>query len=310
MNKVYIGSRSITANGHYALKRLEKYGLELIFGPPGQRPTEEDLLRDLPECVAYLAGTEVINKKVLTATKNLKVISRNGVGIENIDLEAAEELGIKVETTPGSNAQGVAELAITLLLTSLRSVPSCSSDLKKGEWKRIKGIEIDRRTLGIIGLGNIGKSVASMALGLRMKVLGYDPFTFGNFNPSNDFEYTSFDELLSNSHFISLHLPPAKKPIIDSKAISKMKKGVYIINTARAGVVDEDAILDGLNEEKIAMYATDVYKTEPPEINDLILHPRTICTPHIGAFTTESIDRAMSRAVDKILEVLGFIYDD
>ena len=185
MRKVYIGSRTLTLNGHSALQRLKNAGLELIFGPPGKNPTEEDQLKALPECIAYLAGTEKISEKVLKSAENLKIISRNGVGINNIDLKTAKDLNIAVTTTPGSNAQGVAELAITLMLTAVRSVPNQDRDLKKGKWNRIKGIEIEGKILGIIGCGNIGKRVTKMGLGLGMKVLGYDIYPEQSFNPSN-----------------------------------------------------------------------------------------------------------------------------
>lgn len=304
MNKVYIGSRTLTRKGHPALKRLQNAGLEIIFGPPGERPSEEEQLKILPNCVAYLAGTERISEKVLRSSKNLKVISRNGVGIDNIDLGVAKELGIEVITTPGSNAQGVAELAITLMLTAVRSVPAQNKDLKLGEWNRIKGIEIDGKILGIIGCGNIGKRVIKMALGLGMKVLGYDLYSDSSFNPSRDFRYVSLQEIFSSSDIISLHIPPADKPIIDKKALSMMKDGVHVINTARAEVIDEEEMVMALNNNKVQMYATDVYKKEPSELNDLIIHPKTISTPHIGAYTEESINRAVEAAVDNILKVL------
>ena len=304
MKKVYIGSRTLTLNGHPALKRLQKAGLELVFGPPGKRPSEEEQLKILPECIAYLAGTETISEKVLRSSKKLKVISRNGVGINNIDLKIAQELGIEVTITPGSNAQGVAELAITLMLTAVRSIPAQNNNLKIGEWNRIKGIELDRKTLGVLGCGNIGKKVINMALGLGMKVLGYDLYPESSFHPSDDFKFVDLQEILSSSDIISLHIPPGDKPIINKEALSMMKDGVYIINTARAEVVDELEIVIALNNNKVQIYATDVYKKEPPGVDDLISHSKTICTPHIGAYTEESINRAVEAAVDNILTVL------
>ncbi|MBD3255492.1 MAG: oxidoreductase [Candidatus Lokiarchaeota archaeon] len=304
MNKVFIGSRTLTLNGHPSLKRLEDAGLKVLLGPPGKRPSEEEQLKILPECVAYLAGTERISEKVLESSKELKIISRNGVGIENIDLDAAKRLNIQVSITPGSNAQGVAELAISLMLVAGRSILPSSYSLKKGEWKRIKGFELAGRTLGVIGTGNIGKRVIKMALGMNMIVIGYDLYPEKDFNPSNNFQYKSLNNLLANSDVISLHCPPGEKAIIDESAVKKMKKGVIIINTARAGVVDDSAILNGLKVGTIDKYATDVYDKEPPKIDDLLSHERVICTPHIGAYTEESIDRAVEEAIDNILRVL------
>jgi D-3-phosphoglycerate dehydrogenase len=305
MNKVYIGSRTLTLNGHPALKKLEDAGLELVFGPSGRRPTEEEQLKILPECIAYLAGTEIISERVLNSSKNLIVISRNGVGINNIDLNATKNLNIEVKITPGSNAQGVAELTIALMLNAIRSISIQDHDLKRGKWNRIKGIEIGGKVLGIIGCGNIGKRVIHMALGLGMKVLGYDFDPDESFNPSDNFQYVSLYELFKKSDIISLHIPPEEQPIIDKKALSMMKDGVFLINTARAEVVDDLELVKALNTKKVQIYATDVYREEPPKINDLISHPRTISTPHIGAYTEESINRGVEAAVDNILMVLA-----
>ncbi len=305
MNKVYIGSRTLTLKGHPALLRLENAGLEVIFGPAGRRPTEEELLKILPDCIAYLAGTEEISEKVLKSSQKLKVISRNGVGKNNIDLKAANNLGIEIKITPGSNAQSVAELAISLMLNAVRNISNQDKDLKEEKWNRSKGIEIEGKTLGVLGCGNIGKRVVKMALGLGMKVLGYDLYPDQSFCPSSDFQYVSLNEIFKLSDIISLHIPPGEKPIIDHKALSLMKQGVYIINTARAEVVDELEIIKALDTNRIEIYATDVYIKEPPEINVLISHPRTICTPHIGAYTEESINRSVEDAVDNILMVVG-----
>ncbi len=310
MNKVYIGSRTLTLTGHPALRLLEKAGLDLVFGPHGKRPSETDQLEHLPECVAYLAGTEPISEKVLRASKKLGVISRNGVGIENINLGVAEELGIEVKTTPGSNTRGVAELTIALMMTAIRSIPLQNNALKSGVWERIKGAEIENSILGVIGCGNIGKEVSKMALGLGMRVIGYDLFPDVSFAPSENFIYAELQELFTSSDIVSLHVPPADKPFIDGNTIAMMKNGVIIINTARAEVVNDEELIKALDRGKVACYATDVYTKEPPGINTLITHPKTICTPHIGAYTEESVNRAAKVAVDNILEALGLNVED
>ena len=309
MSKVYIGSRTLTLKGHPALKRLEKAGLELVYGPAGERPSEEEQLKELPECIAYLAGTEKISKKVLNSSKKLKVISRNGVGIENIDIEAAEKLGIAIMTTPGANAQGVAELTMGLIFSALRSIPLQNAELKKGEWNRFKGNELQNKILGIIGTGNIGKKVIKMALCLGMRVLGYDLAPDRSFNPSSEFKYVDMEEIFQLSDIISLHVPAQEKPLIDAKSFALMKDGIILINTARAELIDGLELLNELNSEKVRIYATDVYTQEPPNIDELISHPRIICTPHIGAYTEESINQAVEIAIDNILKVLG-LYEE
>lgn len=301
MRKVYITPRSITKNGHPSLKELEKEGFELILSQPGIQPTEKEQFEILPQCEAYLAGIEPISKDLLIKSKKLKIISRNGVGIDNINTKAANDLGIEVKIAPGSNAQGVAELTIALLLNAVRYITFCNMKFKQGEWQRKKGLEIKNKTLGIIGVGNIGKRVSVMALSLGMNVLAYDINPDKTFQPSASFNFTSLKTLFNQCDIISLHCPPNVRPLIDKSAIKEMKSGVIIINTARASVVENDEILKALNSQKIRIYATDVYENEPPELDELLSHQNTITTPHIGGYTIESINRATETAVKNII---------
>jgi D-3-phosphoglycerate dehydrogenase len=305
MEKVYVTPRSITKNGHPSLAKLEKAGLKIIFAKPGIQPTEQEQLEILPDCIAYLAGIESIGERVLKAAKKLKIISRNGVGVENIDLKAAKRLHIDVMVAAGSNAQGVAELTIGMMFNAARAIPLSNSLMKQGKWQRTMGSELEGRTLGVIGCGNIGKRTITMALGLNMQVIGYDIFEDKNFRPSPRFRFTSLRELLKKSDFISVHCPPREKPIIDETAIEEMREGGILINTARAAVVDEQAVLNALNSGKMRVYAVDVYNEEPPKIDALLSHKNVICTPHIGGYTNESIDRAMETAVNNILTKLN-----
>ncbi|MFW9949082.1 MAG: phosphoglycerate dehydrogenase [Candidatus Thorarchaeota archaeon] len=305
MGKVYITPRSITKNGHPSLKKLENAGLSLIFAKPGIQPTEQDQLDILPECVAYLAGIEPISEKVLKVAKKLRVISRNGVGVENIDIEAAKRLNIEVMIAASSNAQGVAELAISMMFCTARSVSLSNSLMKLGKWERNMGFELEGKTLGVIGCGNIGKRTIRLAIGLNMKVIGYDLYEDTSFHPSSKFRFSTFEELLKESDIISLHCPPSETPLINNNTLAIMKNGVILINTARAAVVNERAVLDALNSGKLRAYATDVYNEEPPKIDALLSHEKVICTPHIGAYTIESIDRAMEIAVSNILVKLN-----
>ncbi len=305
MEKILVTPRSLSGKGHPALEGLRKAGYEVVFAVPGKQPTEDELLAILPECVGYLAGVEPVSGKVLRECSKLKVISRNGIGIDNVDLPVAEELGIKVEKAAGANSRGVAELAITLMLSGLRSVPWSSDRLKAGGWDRRIGIEVEGRTLGIIGCGQIGKYTSKMALGLDMKVMAYDLYPDRGFNPSDDFGFSSIERIFAAADVISLHCPPGEKPLIDAAALSSMKDGVYLVNTARAGLIDEAAVLAALESGKLSGYATDVFETEPPKPSALIAHEKVITTPHIGGFTTESVDRATQAAVDNILKVLN-----
>jgi len=304
MQKILITPRSLTKSGHPALDKLSERGYELVFSTPGRQPSEDEIIGLLPGCVGYLAGVERISSNVLESAKDLKVISRNGTGIDNIDLESAKRLNIRICSTQGANARGVAELAIGLMFSLVRSIPSQDEKMKEGVWERIRGIEVEDRVLGLIGCGQIGQHVTLLALGLGMRVLAYDPDP--SFSPSEKFQYVSLDELLPQSDIISLHRPAplSGKPFVTAEVIERMKKGVYLINTARASLLDENAVLEGLDSNHIAGLAIDVYEKEPPDDFRLVKHDHVIAAPHVGGFTKESVLRATSQAVDNLINNL------
>jgi len=279
----------------------------VVSSPAGRFPTEDELMRLLPDCVGFLAGVEPVTAKVLESAQSLRVISRNGTGIDNIDLDAARRLNIKVCRAEGANARGVAELTMALILSITRAIPYSDARLKKGDWKRKNGIELKGRTLGLIGCGRIGQGVACLALGFNMRVLAYDPVQTDFVTPSLLCQYASFEEVLSKSDILSLHCPPLSdgKALVCADTIGVMKKGIYIINTARGSLLKEDDVLEALERGHIAGLATDAFLTEPPEDLELFQHENVIATPHIGGFTTESVDRAMEAAVDNLLTELG-----
>lgn len=307
MQKILITPRSLTRDGHPVLELLRKSGYELVFSSPGKQPDEEELIRLLRGCEGYLAGVEKISARVLESAKNLRVISRNGTGIDNIDIDAAERLNIRICRAEGANAKGVADLTIGLIFALVRSIPSSDAKMKRKTWEREKGIELENRVLGIIGCGKIGKHVAVSATALGMKVVAFDVLQDPSFSPSSKFNYTALDNLWRQSDIISLHCPPLEKgkPLIDNESIRKMKRGVYLVNTARASLIDEDAVLEGLATGYIAGLAIDVYANEPPSRYELVKHERVIATPHIGGYTSESVSRAVQAAVDNLLCYLG-----
>lgn len=304
--RILITPRSLTTGGHPALGELERAGYELVFCTPGIQPDEAELLRVLPGCIGYLAGVERISAQVIETAGDLKVIARNGVGIDNIDLEAAQRAGVAIIRAEGANARGVAELAIALMLALTRAISFSDMHLKRVEWQRRRGIELSGRTLGVIGCGSIGRKVASLALGLGMCVLAYDPCPDESLTPGGEFKYVDLVELLDRSDVVSLHCPPRPdgRPLITREAIANMKRGVYLINTARAGLLDEQAVLESLEDGRVAGLGLDVFTTEPPGRNPLIEHERVVATPHIGGFTEESIDRAVGLAVRGMIDCL------
>jgi phosphoglycerate dehydrogenase-like enzyme len=302
--KILITPRSLTRGGHAALTPLVEAGFELVFCSAGVQPGEAELLRLLPGCVGYLAGVEKISGAVLQAATGLKVITRNGVGIDNVDLAAAKTLGIAVLPAAGANARGVAELAIALMLALVRAIPFSDAAMKNSQWSRREGIELAGRTIGVVGCGRIGQLVARMAAGLDMQPIGFDPIATAV--PCNAFRYVSFEQLLGRSDIITLHCPaPADgQAVITRATLSRIKPGAYLVNTARASLLDVPAVLEALDSGKLAGLATDVFEAEPPGDDPLVRHTKVIATPHVGGFTAESVSRAVSAAVENLLKVL------
>ena len=302
MTRILITPRSMTKARPPQLSRLSEAGYELVFCATGRQPTEQELCSLVPGCVGYLAGVERITVRVLGCADKLKVISRNGVGVDNIELDVAERLGIEVCTAPGANSRGVAELTIACMLALARSIPAVDATLKTRTWRRLRGIELAGRTLGLVGLGKIGKIVAELAWGFSMRVVAYDPLADRSFKPGGGFAFVELDELLAQSDVVSLHCPSARgEALIDRRAIGRMKSGAYLINTARADLVDDEALLASLDDGKLSGAAIDVFEDEPPDDWSLAEHPKVIATAHIGGYTDESIGRATEAAVENLL---------
>jgi D-3-phosphoglycerate dehydrogenase len=303
--RVAVTPRSLSVEGHPALDSLTAAGFEVLFPSPGRQPTPDELAAVLPSCVGYLAGVEPVPGELLRCCPNLRVISRNGVGVDNVDLAVAKELGISVERAVGAKAEGVAELALALMLASARSLTWSDAAIKVGRWQRRRGIELRGRQLGVVGAGQVGRRVAEMGLGIGMSVRAYDVLPDPGFAPSGDFFYADLDDVLGTSDVVSLHCPPGPTPLIDRAALALFGRGSYLVNTARAALVDDVAIQEALASGALAGYATDVFAMEPPEMTSVLLLPETVATPHIGGFTEESIERATRAAVGNILRVLG-----
>lgn len=306
MKKILVTPRSLTTAGpHPELEPLTASGYEIVSATAGVRPDERELVHLIPGCVGYLAGMERISARVLEAASSLRVVSRNGGSIDNIDLQTAARLGIKVLAAVGTNSRGVAELTIALMLAAARAIPPESAAIAHGEWERVKGFELEGRTLGIVGCGRIGSLVAQIAAsGLGMRVLGYDPYPPEPAPAS--IEPAPFDRLLRESDVVSLHCPPLDNgsALITTRNIHLMKHGVVLINTARGSLVDFDAVLEALQGERIFAFATDVYPEEPPEAHPLFAHARVVATPHVGGYTTESLARSSRTAVANLLAFL------
>ena len=257
--------------------------------------------------LAVRSATKVTEKIIARADK-LKVIGRAGIGVDNIDVAAATARGIIVMNTPFGNSITTAEHAISLMLALARQIPAADASTQAGKWEKsaFMGVEVTNKTLGIIGCGNIGSIVAARALGLRMRVLAYDPFLSRERALELGVEKVELDDLLKRSDFVSLHTPLTDKTrnIIDAKAIKKMKKGMRIINCARGGLVVEEALRDALESGKVAGAAIDVYSEEPATKNTLFGAPNVICTPHLGAATGEAQENVAIQVAEQMADYL------
>jgi D-3-phosphoglycerate dehydrogenase len=293
---------------------IEKSGADILlkagFELTQKTLTPSELLEAIGEYDAIIVRSATkVTKEVIERGRNLKVIARGGVGLDNIDVEYAHLKGIKVLNTPKASSISVAELTIAHLLSIGRFLPMSNIAMRHREWPKkefSKGIEITGKTLGIIGLGNIGTEVAKRALGLFMKVVAYDKYVHTTDIPG--VRMVSKDELLRISDYITLHVPYDKSvgPIITKSDFDKMKNGVILINCARGGLVNERDLLDALNSHKVAFAALDVYEHEPPTQDeyDLIMHPRVSVTPHIGGSTIEAQDRVGVEIAEKVVAAL------
>jgi len=286
------------------LERITAEGYELVFPCRGTQPTEEQLGSCIGEAVGYLAGVERIGAGLLARATRLKVISRNGTGVDNIDLKAAQARGITVRRAEGANARGVAELAFGHVLSAARSIAAADAEIKAGRWTREKGFELQDKTLGLVGCGKVGRLVARFALAFDMRVLAHDPFPDRAFAPSPAFAYAPFADVLREAHVLSLHCPPSARPLLDAAAIGSLRKGVVIVNTARQGLVDEMAMALALRERRVAAYTMDAFDKEPPDDLSFVRTRGVLATPHLGGFTDESVERATAVAVENLLESL------
>ncbi len=270
---------------------------------------EELLERIGPYDGLIIRSATKVTAEVIDRAENLKAIGRAGIGVDNIDIEAASKKGILVANAPESNTIAAAEHTLALMLAAARRIPAADYSLRGGEWKRsaFQGVEVAEKTLGLIGLGHVGSIVARGALGMRMRVLAYDPYVSEDrMRDMNVARAESVDEVLEQSDFVSLHVPrtPQTMGMVNEVALEKMKPSAYLINVARGGIVDETALYNALKEGQIAGAALDVFREEPTIDSPLFALPNVVVTPHLGASTVEAQDRAGVTAADQVARAL------
>lgn len=270
--------------------------------------TKEDLIKDLPEadCLIIRSATKV-KGDVFNYTQKLKLIVRAGVGVDNIDINEASRRGIIVMNAPGGSSITTAEHAISMMMSLARNIPQANASMKQGKWEKSKfqGVEITNKTLGVIGLGRIGREVVKRAKGLKMRVLGYDPYISGEHLSHLEIEIVDIDTILKESDFITVHTPLTEttKDLINKNNLNKLKKGVRLINCARGGIFNEEALVEGLKSGQIAGIALDVFTEEPiPKDFPLIEFENCIMTPHLGASTAEAEFAVAMETIDEVID--------
>jgi D-3-phosphoglycerate dehydrogenase len=284
------------------VKMLQDAGIE-VDERPGLPPA--DLIQAIPAYDAIIVRSATkVTADVINAGTNLKVIGRAGVGLDNVDKKAADARGIKVVNTPAATSVTVAELALGHMLACARSIPQATQSLREGKWekKAFKGTELFGKTLGLIGAGRIGIELGKRAIAMGMNVLVFDPFI----KECPVGKVCEFPELLKSSDYISLHVPKTDKTfhVINKESIAQMKKGVVIVNCARGGVVDEEALYEALKSGQVGAAALDVFESEPIKDFKLFSLPNVIGTPHIGAQTREGQERAGIGIAEEVRKVL------
>jgi len=291
-----------------AVQIFKDRGIEVDFQPALGKDKEK-----LAELIGNYDGLAIrsatkVSAKILEKATNLKVIGRAGIGVDNVDIPAATARGVIVMNTPFGNSITTAEHAISLMLALARQIPEADTSTRAGKWEKNKfmGVEIYSKTLGIIGCGNIGSIVADRAIGLKMKVIAYDPYLSVERARDLGVEKVELDELFKRADFITLHTPLTEKTknIIDAAALKKVKKGVRIVNCARGGLVDEAAIAEALKSGQVAGAAFDVFIEEPATQSPLFSLPNVVCTPHLGAATSEAQENVALQVAEQMSDYL------
>ena len=304
--RVLVATRSFGSTSQKPWEVLTQAGYEVIRADMSQKMTEQRLIALLDDVDAAIIGVVPMTALVFESAPRLKVVSMHGVGVDHVDLGAAARRSVIVANCPGANDQAVADLAIGLMVCLARQVLPASQDLRRGEWKNYQGNELWKKTLGLIGLGRIGRGVARRASGFDMNILAHDPFVDAQQARAAGARLASLDEILASADFLSLHLVlnEQTRNIIGKQELERMKPSAFLINTARGGLVDEQALYSALVDGQLAGAALDVFAVEPPLDNALLTLPNVVATPHIGAHSKEAIERVGVLAARNVVQAL------
>ncbi len=306
MTRIFISTSSFAENDASPLQLLKDAGLDVHLNPHGRQLTPEECLNLYHDIDGLIAGTEALNARVLKSARKLRVISRCGAGVDNVDREAAEKLGIKVFSTPDAPTQAAAELTIGLMLDLMRGISGEDRLVRAGKWQKKTGNLLSGKTLGILGLGRIGQRIVELTRPFNLKYFAWDISPDRRFAGKYSVEFGELDEILRKADIITIHLPyaPELKGIIGDRELGLMKRNAFIINAARGGLVDEAALYTALKEKKIAGAALDVFGQEPyhgplTELDNIVL------TPHIGSYAIEARVEMEIQSVKNLLQGFG-----
>lgn len=306
-SRVLVTPTSYASQNESLKTTLEKQVKEVVYNTTGKPLSSPQLQSLLPGIDGMIAGLDEIDAAAMAVAPDLIVISRYGVGTNNVDLKAAKLNNITVTNTPGANAKSVAELTIALILNLLRPILPASKGVQDGEWPRLKGTCLEGKTVGLIGLGAIGKETARRLSGFDCQILAYDIIKDEEFAEQNNIVYMPLDLLLNQADIVSLHLPgtPDTAGTVNEEFFGNMKTGSWIVNTARGELIDETALINALNSGKLRGAAVDVYQQEPPDPkNPLIRMENVIATPHMGAHSDSAANTMGRIALEECLLVL------
>lgn len=287
---------------------MESLGWEVVGNRYHHIMNEEEMMGEVAGVDAIILGSDIVSKKVLDKADSLKIISRYGVGIDNIDLEECEKRGIKVTVTRNCNTEAVADYTVGLMLATIRHICNVDKNLKAGVWQKETGLDLCHKTVGVVGLGAIGRQVIKRLKGFDCKILGYDKFLDENYCKENDITVMEPEEIFKQADVITLHVPgnPDGTPMIGEKELASMNENTILINTARGSLVDEKALIEALKEHKIYGYGTDVPSGEADEIEAIKKRfeglDNIVLSPHTAAVTVEAVNKMTNTAVDHILE--------
>jgi len=312
VKRVMASSRSFGQLSDVGARLLEGAGFEVWRIPPEERPLDESKMveivaRENPEVV--VCGADPITKNVLEASPNLCMIMKHGVGVDNIDIQAATTLGILVANAPGTNTDAVADMTIAMILALLRGVYGAVQSTKSGDWARYVGHDLGALTVGIMGTGKIGLAVIRRLQGFGSEVLAYDIVHNPALLSNSKVRYVEMEELLRDSDVVTLHVPlvAATKAMIGRNELEMMKPTAYLVNLARGKLVDEEALFEFLQQKRIAGAAVDVYAVEPPKSSPLIGLDNLLSTPHIAAYTYESMEYMDRMCAQTIIDAMRSI---